>query len=87
MADRWLSQDDDFTVAYYEGGRFRLCLDTSDPGKLPRFRQAIDCIEAILKITKPEPALDDDREQDFANRMERDFELQQHLTDNPIGGK
>jgi hypothetical protein len=45
--------DDDFTAAYYEGGRFRLCLDTSDPGKIPGFRKAIDCIEAILKLPKP----------------------------------
>jgi hypothetical protein len=69
--------DDEFTITYYSGGRFRLCLDTSDPGKLPRFRQAIDCVEAILGIAKVECAsLDDEREQEFANRMEQDFELQ-----------
>ncbi len=46
------SQDDDFTIEYYEDGRYRLCLDTSNPDKLPRFRQAIDCIEKILKLPR-----------------------------------
>jgi hypothetical protein len=36
---------EDFAVEYYEGGRFRLRLDTSDAGKIPKFRQAIDCLE------------------------------------------
>jgi hypothetical protein len=44
------TQDDEFTIEYYDGGRFRLCLDTSDPAKIPRFRQALDCIEGILKL-------------------------------------
>lgn len=45
-----VAQYEDFIIEYYEGGRFRLCLDTSDPGKIPKFREAIDCIEAILKL-------------------------------------
>jgi hypothetical protein len=47
-----VAQHEDFTIAYYEDGRFRLCLDTADPSKLPKFRQAVDCIEAILKLPR-----------------------------------
>ena len=60
-----VSQDEDFTIWYFEGRRFRLCLDTSDPSKIPRFRQAIDCIEAVLKLPKPRHR-DDEFDGDWA---------------------
>lgn len=46
-----LTQDDELTVECYASGRYRLCLDTSDPSKIPRFREALDCIEAMLKLS------------------------------------
>ena len=57
--------EDDFTVSYYQDGRFRLCLDTSDPTTIPRFRQALDCIEAILKLPKY-PRIADEIDVDWA---------------------
>jgi len=60
------SQDDEFTIEYYEDGRYRLCLDTSNPDKLPRFRQAIDCIEKILRLPKYPTRQADDLDEDWA---------------------
>lgn len=48
---------EDFTIellAARDGAtRFRLCLETADPDKIPRFRQALDCCEAILRLPDP----------------------------------
>ena len=45
--------DDDFTVEYFADGSFRLCLHTADPNKIPRFKQAVDCVEGILRLPLP----------------------------------
>jgi hypothetical protein len=56
-----VAQHEDFTIEYYEDGRFRLCLETSDANKIPKFRQAIDCVERILMLpTYPRQAEDID---------------------------
>lgn len=53
-AERHISHDDDFTVELIDrpDGKicFRLAIETSDPEKFARFREALDCAERILRL-------------------------------------
>jgi hypothetical protein len=54
MADYAISRDNDFTCEFIgqQGGgfRFRLCIDTDNPERFARFRQALEITEKILRM-------------------------------------